>query len=371
MKIVINTTNLVMGGALQVALSFLEEAKSFREDKFYVFLSAQMSTQIDVGTFPDNFFFYHFDRSPATLRNRRSVVSCLQLLESEIRPDVVFSVFGPSYWTPQAPHVMGVADGWCYNPESVAWTKLGLLRRIKVAALVKYKMNFYKKNADFYVVETSIVKDRIVKLWEIPSKSVFVVQNTHSSLYDSLSVVSFRLPDIRPGAFKLVTISADYVHKNIDIIQQVVPHLKKLGINCVFVLTIPEDIFRKKYSGLDDWVVNLGPVPVRDCPSIYRQCDALFHPTLLESFTASYPEAMKMDLPILTSDLDFAHAICLDAAEYFDPLNPEDIARKIEGIINNVELRGTLVRNGTKRLVDFPSAKQRAKMYIDICKSVT
>ena len=71
---------------------------------------------------------------------------------------------------------------------------------------------------------------------------------------------------------------------------------------------------------------------VENCPKLYNQADAMFLPTLLETFSASYPEAMKMERPILTSDLDFAKDICGDAALYFNPLDSYDIANKIKTI---------------------------------------
>lgn len=370
MKIIINTTNLVIGGGLQVALSFLHEVKCFSDNIYFVFLSAQIDAQIDKALFPDNFFFYNFEQSPASIRNRRTVLKRLELLEEEIRPDIVFSVFGPSYWTPQAPHVMGVADGWCYSPDSVVWKKVGLFNRMRVAALTRYKTYHYKKNADYYVVETSAVKTRIEKYWKVCSQNISVVQNTYSALYESTTGGNYNLPEILSGAFRLVTISADYLHKNLEIIHSVVPQLEKLGVNCVFILTLPEETYQQKYAVLGDWVVNLGPVPVNLCPSIYSQCNALFLPTLLESFTASYPEAMKMKLPILTSDLDFAHAICGDAAEYFEPLNPVDIAAKIQNIVTNHARRAELISLGYERLKIFPTARQRADMYLSICKDL-
>ena len=48
-------------------------------------------------------------------------------------------------------------------------------------------------------------------------------------------------------------------------------------------------------------------------------------PTLLESFSATYIEAMFHGKTILTSDLDFARDVCGEAAFYFDPLNPQSI----------------------------------------------
>jgi len=118
-------------------------------------------------------------------------------------------------------------------------------------------------------------------------------------------------------------------------------------------------------------VMNLGPVAHESCPSIYNQCDFLFAPTLLETFSASYPEAMKMNLPILTSKYSFAKDVCHNAALYFDPMNPKDIVEKINTLIYNFELQELMVRNGKAILSQMESGKTRAEKYLKICKEVS
>ncbi len=65
--------------------------------------------------------------------------------------------------------------------------------------------------------------------------------------------------------------------------------------------------------GVEECLYNHGPVPVTDGPQLYQTCDFLLLPTILETFSGTYPEAMAMGLPIITTDLDFAHEICQDA----------------------------------------------------------
>ena len=77
--------------------------------------------------------------------------------------------------------------------------------------------------------------------------------------------------------------------------------------NINFVVTIDDESYENMFSH-NPRVINLGPVAHKSCPSIYSQCDFLFAPTLLETFSASYPEAMKMNLPISTSKYSFANA---------------------------------------------------------------
>ena len=73
-------------------------------------------------------------------------------------------------------------------------------------------------------------------------------------------------------------------------------------------------------------------------------------PTLLESFSGSYIEAMHYGVPILTSDLDFAHDVCGESAIYFDPWNVETIKNAILELINNPEQARKLISAGKTQL---------------------
>ena len=75
---------------------------------------------------------------------------------------------------------------------------------------------------------------------------------------------------------------------------------------------------------------------------------------------------MKMKKPILTSNYSFATSICGDAASYFDPTNPNDIADKIIELIENKEKYDQLLEKGTIQLKNFGTAKTRASKYLEI-----
>jgi glycosyltransferase involved in cell wall biosynthesis len=111
-------------------------------------------------------------------------------------------------------------------------------------------------------------------------------------------------------------------------------------------------------------------VPVAECPSLYKECDIVYLPTLLEIFSASYPEAMIMKKPILTSDLSFARSICGEAALYFNPFDTSDIANVIEKIIFDEKLYQMYVAKGKEKFESFPSAAQRVESYFKICSDV-
>jgi len=371
MKLLINTSNLSVGGGMQVAISFINELKEVKqENEYYIFLSQAIANQIDQNNFLNNFHFYIIEKSPASLKTRIKVVKQLDALEEQINPDVVFSIFTPTYWRPKTKHVSGFALGWLTNPKSKAFNVLSLKQKIKRTLDSIYKTYYVKRDPDYYVVETEDVKEKLHTVLNIDKEKTFVVGNTYSSEFDKKDYAEFALPERIDNEFRLVTIAHNYPHKNIQSIREVLPYLQENEISYKFFVTIDDESYKEMFTGFEYNVINLGPVESKYCPSLYAQCDALFLPTLLESFTASYPEAMKMKKPILTSNLSFAHAICQDAALYFDPLKPKNIAEKIIQLSKDKKLQQELVKKGTERLEHFETAESRARKYIKICKQI-
>lgn len=373
-KIIINTSNLYSGGGLQVALSFINELKKLSFDhEYYIFTSLAVNKQIDMKQFHDNFKFYTIEKSPSSLKTRLNTISKMDRLERDIEPDIVFSVFGPSYWKPSAIHLIGFADGWLYNPNSVAYDRISFFKRIKMKLLNIYKSYYLKRDANFYVLETEDAKNKFTNQLKLDNTKVFVVGNTYSSNFDNKiyqdeeNEFFIKLPDKNKNEFRLVYIAHNHPAKNLGVINDVYKYLKNK--NVTFVVTIDEISYKALFKDRE-YIINLGPIKQKSCPSVYKQCDALFAPTLLETFSAAYPEAMKMNIPILTSNYSFATSICENAALYFDPLNPEDIASKIDLLRDDLELRKRLIDNGKKQLLKYETAKSRAQKYIKLCEII-
>ena len=157
-----------------------------------------------------------------------------------------------------------------------------------------------------------------------------------------------------------------------EIIPDVLAELKRRGRNNIeFVLTLKEVDFKSKIGTEIENILNIGPVKPAECPSLYAECDIMFLPTLAECFSASYPEAMVMGKPIITTDLGFARSICGEAALYFEPQNAVAAADAIEKLLNDDTLWGDLVQKGRERLKVFDTPAGRAKKYLELCKQLT
>lgn len=158
--------------------------------------------------------------------------------------------------------------------------------------------------------------------------------------------------------YKLFYLTKYYPHKNIEILIDLFDRYRDELSTVVLFLTIAADhhpgaarLLRAiERKGLQDRIINIGPIPQESLGAYFRNMDALIMPTLLESFSGSYLEAMHFGLPILTSDLDFAHEVCGHAAVYFDPWDSQSVKEAILKIANNPELAKELITIGKKQL---------------------
>jgi hypothetical protein len=64
----------------------------------------------------------------------------------------------------------------------------------------------------------------------------------------------------------------------------------------------------------------------------------IFMPSLMESFSGAYAEALLHRRLIFTSHYDFATGLLGDAAFYFDPLKPEHIVSVLEAALSSKAL---------------------------------
>jgi Glycosyltransferase len=169
-------------------------------------------------------------------------------------------------------------------------------------------------------------------------------------------------------------LSRYYPLKNLEIFIPLAEEIKKRGLNYKIIITIDESQHRKvkpflsliKDCGLDDIIINIGPVKVENAPSLYEQCNGLLMPSLIETYCNPYVESMYHKRLILTSDMDFSREVCGDAAIYFNPLNPLSILEAIETAYSSDILREEKIRQGNMKIEKLHSWNELVKMYSNI-----
>lgn len=372
MKLLVNTATTFKGGSVQVAESFINECKKFNEHDYHVILGERIKQRIEKASFPDNFHFYDAPFRPATkVFTTAAADSFHKAIEEQCQPDVVFTTSGPAYWRSKAPHLIGFNLAHYLYPESAFFDRIPFHKKMKWKLKGLTINYFFKRDAEAYVVQTDDVNERL-KSWVNNGRPVHTVTNTCSSYYFNPKKFPNKLPDNINQEFRFLTLSAYYGHKNIEVIKSVIAKLPDTSKkNIRFVLTLPSDIFQSLFTKEEQkYIHNVGPVPMEECASLYQECDAMFLPTLLECFSASYPEAMAMEKPIVTSDLGFARTVCADAAIYFDPIDSEDVTQKVIQLYQDQVLQKKLIAHGVKRLNVFDNPQSRARKYLEICQTL-
>ncbi len=359
------------GGSLQGVVSIIRELVKFPEHEYHIVLSREVKAQLKGIDFPENM---HLHNLPYRTGNHTVNLflnrGWFSRLEKVTAPDCVLCTSGPMYWKSKAPCLMG------FNLPHHIYRESPYFNTISVAARIRWFLRrighwyFFRKEGDAFFVQTDDVNKRLKEF--IGRKEVYTIPNTYSISYRNIEEYPDKLPPRKEGETRCLTISAFYPHKNLGIISKVVDTLEMMGRNDIrFVVTLPQDrydeLFPERYK---DRILNVGFVPSKEGPSLYKECDFMFLPTLLECFSASYAEAMVMRKPIITSDMGFAHCVCKDAAIYINPVNPKDITDKLLALVDDKLLQKALIENGVEQLKQFGTSRDRVDAILRLCNSL-
>lgn len=108
----------------------------------------------------------------------------------------------------------------------------------------------------------------------------------------------------------------------------------------------------KTYKYRND-VVMTGYVDEEELVNLVGASYALVYPSYFEGFGVPVLEAMKAEVPALTSGKSSMEEIAGEAALYFDPHKPEDIAEKMMLIYKDEDLRRSLISKGKTVVIQY------------------
>jgi glycosyltransferase involved in cell wall biosynthesis len=150
-----------------------------------------------------------------------------------------------------------------------------------------------------------------------------------------------------------------------------------IELNLDLVLAGAEDPFypeiRQKalQSKHSDRIRFLGKVSDQDLQLLYNAATLFVLPSQYEGFGLTALEAASCGLPVCCSDIPTTREILGQAAEYFDPQNPDNIADVIRALIKNKTRMDELSNVGIRRSRDFSwdkAAQETIKLYEEAVK---
>ena len=367
MNILINCSNLKKGGGLQVADSVCCSLKSFDKHRFVVVLSDYLDfTALRIEKYENVVLVRHniLNSSETLLLGRDAI---LDELVEKWNIEVVLTIFGPARWKPRCKHVCGFARPHLVLKDSPYFKRMTKKAYIKCKIYNLILKYFFGRGVDVFWTENPYISKKLEKLF--PNKPVYTVSNYYNQVFDQAeNCKQIKLPRFEGST--ILSVNAPYAHKNMEIAIDVAKILKVNYPNFLFrfVMTMRECDYPLLPKDLKSNFIFVGKVDISEIPSLYEQADLSFQPSLLECFTATYPESMRMGVPIVTSDLDFAHGLCGDAAVYYEAMNAKACSDAIYKVLTDPKLSSKLIDNGKTQLQKFDNYRERVNKLINICE---
>lgn len=227
-------------------------------------------------------------------------------------------------------------------------------------------------------VQSPVMAARVQELYHVPRDKLWVVPSALPT--QTRPVIASPGPHPQMMAVnkpcRLLFLATGYEHKNHIILPELGRELRHRKLVNMVHLFVTLDPNRRAYerdlltslATETDWVTNLGRLSAAMVPEAYVAANALFMPTLVESFGLIYLEAMAYDCPILTSDRDFARWLCGDLALYFEPTDPVSVADTIEWFAH-AGVPDQYPEQARQRLAEFPASWEPvARQYLEMLR---
>ncbi|MBI2551852.1 glycosyltransferase family 4 protein [Candidatus Uhrbacteria bacterium] len=129
-----------------------------------------------------------------------------------------------------------------------------------------------------------------------------------------------------------------------------------------------EDVLQAiKTFKLEDRVIHLGYVERAQYQTLLKNAALLASPSFGEGFGFPVLEAMAAGVPVVCADLPVLHEVGGNAAQYVNPRDPEDIARGIEGVLQNEMLQSEMIKRGKEIAAEFTWEKTARETWNVLC----
>lgn len=208
--------------------------------------------------------------------------------------------------------------------------------------------------ADAVYVQTPVVKDSVVKHLGVPEEKVQVFLPSPPLF----SLAGHRMDDTMSTKpeFTVLYVGNASPYKNMKTIAEGMSLLEGVSASLYATVEPGNPICRSGF------VTPIGHLESDELQAAYAAADVLVMPSLTETVGLPMLEAMRAGTPVLAADRPYAHAVCRDAALYFDPLSPKDFAEKLTSLLVSHSIREQLVEAGRKLLLEIDSDKPYARL---------
>jgi glycosyltransferase involved in cell wall biosynthesis len=246
-------------------------------------------------------------------------------------------------------------------------------------AFYKAKMGLYRflvwwshRKSNYILVPTKTVAAEFAARQPFAAKKTVVTYEAS----EPVMAVKEQKPAGVDGEF-LLYVGTAFPHKNLSTMIKGLEALVKKRPGIKLVITGKRE--EKHAAELIAWaqqrdiyknLIFAGFVSDAELAWLYKHCQAYIFTSLSEGFGLPPLEAMAYGAPVVSSNASVMPEVYGDAAYYFDPRRPQDIADKINIVLSDSTLRKQLVANGYSQLKKYSWRKMAEETLIVYKKSL-
>jgi glycosyltransferase involved in cell wall biosynthesis len=164
------------------------------------------------------------------------------------------------------------------------------------------------------------------------------------------------------GPFALV-VGNLAAHKNLGALSELAHRLADRHVNLVITGTLAAGAFRAAdHAMLPQPSCAIGRVSDAELKALYEAAACLVFPSRYEGFGLPAIEAMACACPVAASRIPALRETCGDAARYFDPASPSDIADRVCALLDDPALMAELRAAARARVAQFTWARAAGQL---------
>ena len=219
------------------------------------------------------------------------------------------------------------------------------------------------------ITYTEFVKDDVARYANINSRKITV---THLAA-DEITDKPEEIPELDGKDF-IMYVGSSHPHKNLDRLVDAFILLRQDNPQLRLVLAGKRNYLFKRLEkrvaqkGAGN-VIFTGFVSEGQLRWLYEHTAAYVFPSLSEGFGLPGLEAMMHGAPVVSSSATCLPEVYQDGALYFDPLDANDMAEKINAVVNDEKLAHSLVQKGKKVAASYSwqhTAEQTLAVYKEV-----
>ena len=298
---------------------------------------------------PDNNWLTH-----AKFKGKRDFVKLINYYHTKwVTNKSQFEIFHPTYFNSSCiqnahgkPMVITVLDliDEKYHVNSPAFSSLIRHRKKTIAA------------AQYIIAISENTKKDIIDYFGIAPQKVKVIYLGNS--LDPTEIAAFEKTSTIHSPYLLYVGSRKGLHKNFENFILAMSKVLKTEkeISLVFVgggSFSPEEKKQFEQLGIHQRVFQVPIINDNALIGLYKNATLFVYPSLYEGFGLPILEAFSCGTACVISKGSSIEEVGLNAAAYFDPTNPEEMAKVILHIYNNQKLQSELSEAGLLRSKDF------------------